>query len=124
MSTQNKTSARVGCGRLVRRILVPQWDGATLPMLEMRVGRWRIGAGMLRQLPSAPWYTRYVYIWRHPGRLYPPHWQARILHLMVGVCRDRLGQPNTPVTDAEPSTPANTRAQSPRSMWQLVRLRF
>lgn len=24
--------------------------------------------------------------------------------------------PNTPVTDAEPSTPANTRAQSPRSV--------
>ena len=25
-------------------------------------------------------------------------------------------KPNTPVTDAEPSTPANTRAQSPRSV--------
>ena len=25
-------------------------------------------------------------------------------------------QPNTPVTDAEPSTPANTRAQGPRSV--------
>lgn len=84
----------VASGPLVRRVSVPQWDGSTLNMLEIRRGHWRIGVGVLKRLPPAPWYTRYIYIWRHPGRLHPPHWQARILHLMAGVCRDRLFVPN------------------------------
>ena len=46
------------------------------------------------------------------------HYQANFLEDgedMLDVPTNFTG-PNTPVTDAEPSTPANTRAQSPRSV--------
>ena len=36
--------------------------------------------------------------------------------MVAELAHARLSRPNTHVTDAEPSTPANTRAQSPRSV--------
>ena len=62
---------------------------------------------------AVEWYKDQI-----TGSPWLPRKRRTFVSLVKGMERDGdiLYLPNTPVTDAEPSTPASTRAQSPRSV--------
>ena len=86
-----RTFVAVSSGPFVRRDVVPQADGGCVKQARLILGRLTLCAGIVSKLPEAPWWTRYIYAWRHPGVLYRPHWQARIWRVMVGA---KLSSPN------------------------------
>ena len=131
-----KSSNRVGSRELVRadELLAHEWplglalcpneeDGAfdgSCPCavihgqgFEVETRCWRVAGGhseihVSGTLPQTDLQRIAEHIRDNNGWTHSTDWQ---IHLC----------PNTPVTDAKPSTPANTRAESPRSVWRLAR---